>query len=524
MMGASRTFSVSTVSTYDGMHPRHFSLLRHGGLAAVAVLLQCIEALGAWPRQVAMVMTVLLPKPKGGWRGIGLFPGLHRLYTRVRQPYFQLWEARNWRPYFAAAAGRGPEQVVWRQAMVAEAASTTGTSCTASVLWDLRKFFEHLDLSLLEGRGLRAGFDAVVLRAVISAYRFARVISGRAGMTVPAWARSGVTPGCGAAAVMIKVYCMEPFDQLVARLSALSLKVTLDVYFDDLHLSVQGDDQASATKVLTKAAVELSVTVRQDLRCTVAPDKGGIVASCSKLLARVAKAMAKLPGSAMKTCANLGVDFTAGRCHRAAPAHTMQSRLSTYVKRSRKISVLQRASAGRLAHKISLCGGRPSLQYGASCYGLSGGQLRDRRRALAQTLRPTAKGRSLDAVCLLHGDPMAAGAVAPASAWCAEVWNSLCTGHWPGTAAIPMPELRQAWETCAGGSIKSWRWARGPISATVMTLRRLGWSFTGPFDWIDHDGVPLQLTRLAPAMMLSKWRWHTRGSWSYRRLPRSVQA
>ena len=83
VMGASRTFSVSTVSAYDGMHPHHFSLLRHGGLAAVAVLLQCIEAQGAWPRQVAMVMTVLLPKPNGGWRVIGLVNGLYRIWPKI---------------------------------------------------------------------------------------------------------------------------------------------------------------------------------------------------------------------------------------------------------------------------------------------------------------------------------------------------------------------------------------------------------------------------------------------------------
>ena len=115
-----KTFSAKTATTFDGIHPRHFSMLRPEGLQVVGIMLQIIETLGAWPRQVALVATVLLPKPKGGWRGIGLFPGFHRIYTRACQPIFKRWEHDTWRPYFAATSGKGPERVVWRQALAAE--------------------------------------------------------------------------------------------------------------------------------------------------------------------------------------------------------------------------------------------------------------------------------------------------------------------------------------------------------------------------------------------------------------------
>ena len=98
LRAASKTFSARTATTFDGIHPRHFSLLRSEGLVVVGIMLQIIETLGAWPRQLALVATVLLPKPKGGWRGIGLFPGFHRVYTRACQPIFNQWEHNTWRP------------------------------------------------------------------------------------------------------------------------------------------------------------------------------------------------------------------------------------------------------------------------------------------------------------------------------------------------------------------------------------------------------------------------------------------
>ena len=268
---ASKTFSPRTATTYDGVHPRHFSLLRDEGLEAVGKLLQIIETLGGWPRQTALVSTVLLPKPKGGWRGIGLFPALHRLYTRSCQPIFRQWELQTWRPYFAATSGKGPERVVWRQALASEAEG----SISASVLWDLCKFFEHLCLTRLYCRGLAADFPRLILRTLCSAYRFGRVVSGAAGMTVPVWASCGVTPGCGAASVMIRAYCMAPLDNLCTQLLSMPCEVTLDVYYDDMHISAKGRDPTTVAKTTVDSARALKRTVDEDLLCSVAPAKGG---------------------------------------------------------------------------------------------------------------------------------------------------------------------------------------------------------------------------------------------------------
>ena len=295
LRAASLTFKAATATQAGGLHPRHIAMLPDEGVQAFCNLLRSVELLGAWPMQVSLVLTVLLPKPKGGWRGIGLYPAFHRVYTRARRPVAKQWEQLHKRPFFAAAAGQGPEQVVWRQSLRAEMAVADGLSC-GSVLWDLRKFFEFVDLNTLRARGLEADFNPRVLAAVVAGYKFARSISGHAGVTAPRWANSGVTPGCGMAATTILVYCLKPFDRLVE--CCRPLMVEWDFYFDDFHVSATGTPLQVASR-LAQASGRMERMVREELCCQVAQDKGGLVASDAATLAMIKKKLEfrGLPGA-----------------------------------------------------------------------------------------------------------------------------------------------------------------------------------------------------------------------------------
>ncbi len=69
----------------DGWHPRHFALMSDPALEALAAIYEAVELAGVWPPQWRRITHVLLPKPAGGVRAIGIFPGPTRLYTRVRR-------------------------------------------------------------------------------------------------------------------------------------------------------------------------------------------------------------------------------------------------------------------------------------------------------------------------------------------------------------------------------------------------------------------------------------------------------
>ena len=75
---AALSFPRRTAETYDGFHVRHWGLLSLGGLEAVASLLNAVELVGMWPRQIEALTTCLIPEPKvAKYRGIALFPSLY---------------------------------------------------------------------------------------------------------------------------------------------------------------------------------------------------------------------------------------------------------------------------------------------------------------------------------------------------------------------------------------------------------------------------------------------------------------
>ena len=82
---ASRCFSSATARTWDGIHPRHFSLLEDTRMEVVCRLIKAIEKIGAFPTQIRAVVTVLIKKHKPGpttgpsYREIGMMPGLGRV-------------------------------------------------------------------------------------------------------------------------------------------------------------------------------------------------------------------------------------------------------------------------------------------------------------------------------------------------------------------------------------------------------------------------------------------------------------
>ena len=99
------SFAAGAGLGWDGVHPR--ALLRLPDEVHrqwMALLLKC-EREGRWPRQVGIVVVVLLPKPDGGFRPIGLLPHLPRIWMRARRDEAKQWEVQCDRPYLYAGSG-----------------------------------------------------------------------------------------------------------------------------------------------------------------------------------------------------------------------------------------------------------------------------------------------------------------------------------------------------------------------------------------------------------------------------------
>ena len=66
------------------MAPRALLRLSEEARAMLLHIFLAAEALGAWSEALDLVLIILLPKPDGGLRPIGLFPTMIRLWMRAR--------------------------------------------------------------------------------------------------------------------------------------------------------------------------------------------------------------------------------------------------------------------------------------------------------------------------------------------------------------------------------------------------------------------------------------------------------
>ena len=133
--------------------------------------------------------------------------------------------------------------MVWNQAVKAEANVANGGS-SASVLMDLKSFFDTIDFDLLLERCIDTHFSMVLAQMAIAAYKAPRSVSVRRAIAAPVNATRGILAGHVFALALVQVYYLPVMDAFWAR----HLDVDIDIYVDDITLTVHGkDDDDDAT-------------------------------------------------------------------------------------------------------------------------------------------------------------------------------------------------------------------------------------------------------------------------------------
>ena len=127
----------------------------------------------------------------------------------------------------------------------------------------------------------------------------------------------------------------------------------------------------------------------------------------------------------MDSAFNLGVDFGYGKSRlKCGKNTTRRSRMKAARKRKGRLHVLKKILGGNRAMLIAASGVLPAATYGAAISGFSDHELLQLRRIAAASMNPSAKGRSLSALLLLHGDPTWTAAVAPILQGVRAGWNA----------------------------------------------------------------------------------------------------
>ena len=484
--------------TFDGIHPRHATMLADEALEALSILWQAVETAALLPHQLDIAMAPLIPKKGPGYRDIVLFPGVVRLCSKARVPVCRAWEMANERRYFAAGVARSAPDVVWRTALKSEVAGATKEEAGA-VLWDMTSFFQMLRHRRLLHRAQEAGYPMPLARLAVYLYRCERRLClGKSLSHVGVSPNRGIAPGCSFATSLVKAYCMQPFDEVVA----MHPSVDFDVYIDDLQIAAQGSQDQVAERIVA-AAVDLKRAVQDEIMAELAQHKAATVATSTRLAKRIRRALGDDGGIEVSDTTALGIDFSCGRRRGGTKMGKVRMRLKTVAGRRRRIALICKASKGRgQPHKLVKAGVLPTALYGASVTGLSDTQLLGLRRTCAAGTAPRAQGRSLDVALQLSGlDPTAAATGAPMLRWAQEVWNT--TGGLD-TRALHIKLLRTAWEKVQKEAPKRWRQVRGPIGAAIMSGRRLGWDMEHAFEWRTDAGVTVRLAQDSPALV----KWH----------------
>ncbi len=511
LRAASRQFKKSTAIAYDGVHVRHYAMLSDGALEALGGLLEVCELVGTFPRQARLVVTPLLEKPRGGFRPIAIYVSLYRVWAKARRHVAAEWEAAHPRSYFSAARGNGPQDTTWRQGVRQEAQVCAG-GAAACLYWDLESFFECVDRETLLKRAEAAGFPKPVIRLAMAMYAAPRLLSMGGRLAREVWPKRGVGAGCGLANTFVKIFTMKPLDDLAAKLPPT---VTIDLHVDDFAIESVARDERTAARDLIIAQKMVRDMIENELGAVVSVPKAALVASSSSLASTIRDAVGTLAGPVRMATPNLGMDAAAARRRAAKGTNPLRrARWCKAVKRKRRLRALA-SVVGPKAGRIFTVGIGASATYHAAVQGLTDVELAKLRRLAAVAYPPRSRFRSLTLTHLLHDMPTAAAEVAAALQFSRAVWQAtLLGGSPPRHEGFDLPGLRAAWEKVAEGideyldadhpdprKRRRWGRSRGPLSAAMLELHRIGWTPASPFEWTNDLGVKVVLTETPPAML-----------------------
>jgi len=157
-------------------------------------------------------MIALIGKSDGGLRPIGLFMTTVRLWMRVRSQNAKKWENEHARSNVYGGKSMGAQRAAWQSTFQAEASALRPNNHYAQTLLDVVKAFEKVRHDLLIDAAWRHGYDMVVLRMCLRAYRAPRTISINGVSSRMIVATCGITAGAGMATVELRLLFLDMVD------------------------------------------------------------------------------------------------------------------------------------------------------------------------------------------------------------------------------------------------------------------------------------------------------------------------
>eukprot|EP00973_Karenia_brevis_P096338 12431495-Karenia_brevis.AAC.1 len=161
---AATSFPVGTGLGHDNIAPGEITRLSESALVALVALFAAFELIGNWCLTLDLVLIGLLPKGDGGFRAVGLYPTIIRLWMRALVCLVRAWEQANASPSLYGGSGMGAQFASWQAAFIAEIAAlsnqehaqTCGATPEAGGIANSVKAFETLPKALAISSAVRA--------------------------------------------------------------------------------------------------------------------------------------------------------------------------------------------------------------------------------------------------------------------------------------------------------------------------------------------------------------------------------
>ena len=134
------------------------------------------------------------------------------------------------------------------------------------------------------------------------------------------------------------------------------------------------------------------------------------------------------------------------------------------------------------------------------------------RKAARTTTTPHGRARSATALFVAKGDPAWRPAVGPIVRWAQEVWWAE-PPRGAAAKAMTIEELSEVWDAASRNWPRTWAKSRGALGAAVLSARRIGWHFDGPFAITTDQGIRIPLRETSPALLFKALREAVQRGW-----------
>ena len=525
-----RSFNRNTAMAHDRIPPRIIDDVGDSTLSFLIQLFKRCEECGDWPVQWKDAITVMIPKAEQfKWRLIALLVTPHRIWARVASERASAWMKSLSRDWIANGPKKSNEDVAYEIALDAECAAGNFGEISVVMMDDLEKGFEKVDHVDLFHKADIYHYPSQICNAAVSMYQSPRRVKCASAYSKPTSTRRGVLVGCPIAMSLLLLANLSPVDDLWQNLpSRIKMNVSsFKVYVDDFIIAFRFDtnklsrDEVQA--IVTGAYIRLSQAITAS-GANFAVGKGRVVATEHDIATRIANALnwcqcgdpSKADPSkcdpSKRTCDTnhkieakdkitiLGVDYAAGR-----PIGYHKNRERVVESKTKAVKIVSLCKGGPFALNLIRAHVHSSAFHGTRVNGMNDKVLDDVRAMTRAATTTRAAGGSTRLDLLLQSqrdiDPSFDANCAPLLEWAKRV-NMAYYNKDLSCIEIMRSARASAIANMLGDNSdehRVWTIVRGPASACIATLGRIGWDIgiTNSWRiWIDRNGDDVDLAAI----------------------------